>query len=259
MSGMRFLGTFIRIIYAVFLALFISPVAIALPLTTEDSGTLGKSRLKIELNGESSEVQTSGSKETSVTREASIIYGLGDNLNGFVGLPHREVSAQEADGSTRFYSGYADAKFGLKWRYFEQGGFSSGLKGTISSPTGDAAKKLGYGRSTYGMNAISSYELEEWEVHMNLGYTLQPNSLDELERLVNLSAAVVYKFQGRWQMMADMGSTSSKGLNDSLGFFGLGLSYAIAKDIYAEIGWKHSASASTDEIGRLARLAVKFY
>lgn len=112
-----------KILFAVILSLLASSVAIGLPLSTDDAGTLGKGRFKIEFNIEQGEAQMIDSKETSITREVSIVHGIQENLNGFISFPYRNVSTQQPDGNNASTGGFGDAKLGLKWRYFEQSAF----------------------------------------------------------------------------------------------------------------------------------------
>ena len=254
----RFLISAAKTLFAVIFSFLVSSVAIGLPLSTDDAGTLGKNRFKIELNIEQSEAQMIDSKETTNTREVSIIHGIQENLNGFISIPYRDVSTQQPDGNNASNRGLGDAKLGLKWRYFEQSDFSLGLKGAISVATGDVERKLGNGQATYGVNAIASYELQPWEAHFNLGNLLQPNSQDASDRIANISTAVAFKLNSRWQVMADIGATSSNGYKDALVFTGIGITCEIVKNINAEMGWKHSLSANVDEISKLARLTVSF-
>lgn len=98
--------------YFAALMLAVSPIASAgFPLSTEDTGTLGQGRSKIELTGELGENRENGSREVSVTNEMSIIHGLLDNLNGFFTIPYLDNRTQAADRSTHA-SGNGDVKFG---------------------------------------------------------------------------------------------------------------------------------------------------
>ena len=191
------------------LMLAVSPIAVGFPLSTEDIGTLGQGRSKVEMTGEWGEERESGSREVSVTNELSMAHGLRDDLNSFFTLPYREVRTHAA-GIGKQVRGVGDVKFGMKWRYFEQGDLSLGVKAVMTVPTGNDAEKLGNGKSTQGINAIASYATGLWEFNVDLGYKKNRNTLNQRERLGNISAAVVRSLDSRWKVMADIGVASNK-------------------------------------------------
>jgi len=238
--------------YAVTLILLVTPVAFGFPLTTEDTGTLVQGRSKIELNTERGEDQMNGARERSVSNEMALIHGLQDNLSGFLNLPYRGVSVQEADGSSKNSRGFGDARFGVKWRYFEQDGLSLGIKGGVTVPTGDSEKKLGNGQSTYGVNAIASYETAPLALHLNFGYTWLPNTLNQREGIINISTAVVLNLSSSWKVMADIGvaGNTNSASNEMPAFVGAGLSYKLKQALSLDLGVKHGiTTAETDHTG----------
>lgn len=241
------------------LMLAISPIAVGFPLSTEDTGTLGQGRSKVELTGEWSEERESGSREVSATNELSMAHGLQDTLNGFFTLPYREVHTHAAGIRTRV-RGVGDVKFGMKWRYFEQGGLSLGVKAVITVPTGNDAEKLGNGKSTQGINAVTSYATGLWEFNVDLGYKQNLNTLNPRERLGSISAAVVRSLDSRWKVMADIGvaSNKSKRSNQAPAYLGAGLSFAMCKDMSLEAGVKHGLTSAETYFTGLLGLNLRF-
>ena len=241
------------------LMLAVSPFAAGFPLSTEDTGTLGQGRSKVEMTGEWGEERESGSREVSVTNELSMAHGLRDDLNSFFTLPYREVHTHAAGIRTRV-RGVGDVKFGMKWRYFEQGDLSLGVKAVITVPTGKDAEKLGNGKPTQGINAITSYATGIWEFNVDLGYKQNRNTLNQRERLGSISAAVIRSLDSRWKVMADIGvaSNKSKRSNQAPAYLGAGLSFAMCKDMSLEAGVKHGLTSAETYFTGLLGLNLRF-
>ena len=242
------------------LMLTVSPLAVAgFPLSTEDTGTLGQGRSKIELIGEWGEDRESGAREVSVTQEISMAHGLLDHLNGFFTLPYRDVRNHAAGISTHVH-GVGDVKFGMKWRYFERGGLSLGVKAVITTPTGDDAEKLGSGKSTQAINAIASYEAGPWEFDFDLGYKRNRNTLNQREQLGSISAALVRRLDNRWKVMADIGVASNKSKKSSQmpAYLGAGASFAMTKDMSLDAGVKYGLTSVETDFTGLVGLNLRF-
>ena len=241
------------------LMLAVSPFAAGFPLSTEDTGTLGQGRSKVELTGEWGEERESGSREVSVTNELSMAHGLLDNLNGFFTLPYHEVRTHAAGIRTQV-RGVGDVKFGMKWRYFEQGGLSLGVKVVMTAPTGSDAEKLGNGKSTQSISTITSYATGSWEFNVDLGYKQNRNTLNQREQLGSISAAAVRSLDSRWKVMADIGVASNKSKRSSQApaYLGAGLSFAMTKDMSLEAGVKHALTSSETDFTGLLGLNLRF-
>lgn len=231
--------------------LTISPIVIGFPLSTEDTGTLGNGRTKVELIKEWTEERESGSREVSITHELSMTHGLHDTLNVFFTLPYREVHTHAADISTRF-RGIGDVKFGMKWRYFQRGNVNLGFKVMMTAPTGSDAEELGNGKATQSINALVSYGAGSWEFNVDLGYRRNQNTLNQREQIGSFSAAVMRSLDSRWKILADIGmaSNKSKRSKQALTYLGAGLSFLIVRDMSLEAGLKRGlTSAETDYTG----------
>lgn len=241
--------------------LVVSPLAAGFPLTTEDTGTLGSGRSKVEMIGEWGYERENGTREVSVTNEITIVHGLFDSLNGSLTLPYREARIHESLGTSTHARGLGDVKFGMKWRYFEWDGLSLGVKTSITAPTGDDSVQLGSGKSTQAVHAIASYEIAPWELHSNLGYERHRNTQNEREHLAVISAAVVRGGLGsRWKIMADIGlvSNKNKNSNELPVHLGAGLSYVLTKVMSLEAGMKHSLKSAKTDLVWLVGMSLRF-
>ena len=247
-------------LYPALLMCAVSPLAIGFPLTTEDTGTLGQARSKIELTTERGEERENGSREVSLTQEFSIAHGLLENLNGTFSLPYRDVRSQEVDASRTRVGGVGDVKFGLKWRYFAHDDLSLGFKLGVTAPSANAAEKLGSGKSTQAIDVIASYKTAPWELHLNLGFTRNGNTRNQRESLARVSAALVRRLDSRWKVMADIGVASDKSrhANQALAYFGAGLSFAMSQQLSLEVGVKRGLTSAETDLTGLAGLSLRF-
>jgi hypothetical protein len=230
--------------------LIFSPLAVAgFPLSTEDTGTLGLGKSKIEIIRERGVEEEAGARETSVTNELAIIHGLRENLNVFLALPYKDERARDAGGSAAHVYGVGDVKVGMKWRYFEKDHLSLALKALVSTPSGDDQKQLGAGKPTQSFDALLGYQIELWEFSFDAGYKLNHNTQNQRERLGRVSVAVERSVSSRWKVMADIGvaSNNSKSTNKPPAYLGAGLSFALTKDASLDVGVKRGlTSVETD-------------
>lgn len=120
------------------------PALAAHPLITDDTGTQGKGRFQLELNGEVSRDKETldGVNTREDAGEAAAVFSIGttDNVDIVVSLPWvwsrlKEVGALVADEA-----GPGDVGLEVKWRFLARGGFSLALKPGITLPTGDEEK-----------------------------------------------------------------------------------------------------------------------
>ena len=99
-------------------ALWPLPLFAAHPLITEDTGTQGKGNFQLELTSEHAYEEEDGTRETTVRANAVLSYGLRDNADVILTLPHRRISSEAADGSRTVNQGTADIGLDLKWRFY---------------------------------------------------------------------------------------------------------------------------------------------
>jgi hypothetical protein len=83
-----------------------------------------------------------------------------------VGVPYLHVRTKER-GSRSSQAGVSDVSVELKWRFFEESGWSLALKPGITIPTGDRDKGLGSGRVSPSLFLITTKEIEAWAFHLN--------------------------------------------------------------------------------------------
>ncbi len=246
-------------------ALFMAcPSWAAHPLITDDTGTQGKGKFQLELNGQydrdKEKVGKVSVKATGVETAASLSFGIMENVDLVFGLPY--VWAREKEDGSLVYkeNGISDASFEVKWRLLENNGFSLALKPGMSFPTGDEDKGLGTGKIGGQIFLIASQEVEPFAFHANLGYIRNENDADEREDIWHASLA------GMWEVVKDLNVVANVGIerhpddeaDDDPVFFVGGIIYSITENFDVDCGIKYGLTDSETDVTALAGLAFRF-
>lgn len=162
------------------------------PLITDDSGTQGKGRYQLELNGEYDNDKKEGIRTETFELKAIMSYGLCDNLDLVLTLPYQKIKTKEED-SRETTEGISDIGLEAKWRFYEKDGLSLALKPGITLPSGDEDKGLGTGKVTLSLFLITTYEHSPWAVHLNGGYIRNENGTNERKDIWHISLAGTFE------------------------------------------------------------------
>jgi hypothetical protein len=174
------------------LALLVSTGAYgAHPLNTEDTGTQGSGGWQLELNGERN--RDDGVRGAQAM--AVLSYGIAENADLQAGVPWQDLGDER---------GMGDALVAIKWRFWEQGRLSAGMRAGFLFPTGDEQRGLGNGKTNFAGLLIGSYEGERWLLHAHAGYRDNRNTLGNRGSVTELSAAVLYKLTERIRPLLDV-------------------------------------------------------
>ena len=158
------------------------------PLITEDTGTQGRGGWQLEVNTEKTRDQSNGTTIRTFQPAATLSYGALDNLD--LQITPAYVRQKSDDVSV---GGKLDTALDAKWRFYENGPLSFGLKPGITLPTGHDEEGRGAGHTTWGSLAIVSYEREGWAIHSHTGYRHNRNTLGQRKSLWHISAALWLK------------------------------------------------------------------
>ncbi|MFN3396446.1 MAG: transporter [Thermodesulfovibrionales bacterium] len=229
------------------------------PLVTDDSGTQGKGRYQLELNGEYGHDKEEGIKTETFDLKAIISYGLIDNLDLVLTLPYQKIRIKEED-SRATSEGISDIDLEVKWRFYEKDGLSFALKPGLTLPTGDEGKGLGTGKVTLSIFFITTYEHSPWAVHLNGGYIRNENKTNERKDIWHLSLA------GTCEVIEDLKLVSNIGIERNTdresktapAFILAGLIYSLSKDLDIDIGVKAGLNEAETDYSILAGLTRRF-
>jgi hypothetical protein len=224
------------------------PAEAAHPLLTEDTGTQGEGKYQLELMVDRTRDHPPGATVRELQTTAVLSYGLMENADLQVGLPHLRKHAHDASGR-HAGQGLLDTSLDLKWRFFEREALSLAFKPGITLPTGDEDRGFGTGRVTWGTLLVLSYEPGSLAFHSHLGYRRNNNTTDQRRDLGHISAALTWKATDRLKLVADFSADSDPdgGNRGSLRYRILGLIYSPTPAIDLDAGLKHGhGRAATD-------------
>lgn len=184
--------------------LVIGSVHAAHPLITEDTGTQGAGGFQLELTYDDNYDHTRETKTRSTVAASVLSYGVTDNIDIALGLARIRNEAIESSVAN-VESGKGDSQLFAKWRFHENENLSLAVKPSVSFPSGNSARGLGSGRSTYGLNFVASLERDLLTYHFHAGYLKNLNNVDERKNIFHLSGAVVYQASDKLKLVADAG------------------------------------------------------
>lgn len=239
------------------------------PLITDDTGTQGKGKFQVEVNGEygsdKEESQGIEVRERAVEAAAAVAYGAADSLDVIIGVPYLRVDGRETDLTVptaveTSEKGLSDVAIELKWRFFEREGLSFALKPGVSIPTGDEEKGLGAGKYGFGLFFIASEELKPFTFHQNIGYIRNNNRFDERENIYHLSVACEYEVAEGLRIAANVGQERNADKTDDRDpVFGLlGIIYGITENLDVDAGVKIGITDPETDRTVLAGMALRF-
>src|SRR5574341_28681 len=251
------------------MVLMSAPAHAAHPLITDDTGTQSAGRAQLEVNGEyGSDRETALGVETverAIEARVTLSYGLTETIDAVLGVPYLWVKAAESDPAAPGFThasekGPADASVEVKWRFYENGGLSLGLKPGVTLPAGNDRKGLGAGKYGYSAYVIATEAMDPWAFHLNFGYLRNNNRHDERENLCHLSLAMEYRIKDPVRIVANIGQERSpdRTIDRKAAFALAGVVYGITKDLDIDIGIKAGINDPETDSTVLAGMAWRF-
>jgi hypothetical protein len=229
------------------------------PLVTDDTGTQGKGKFQLELDGEHSRKSEDGVKGNMTQITPILTYGIVDNVDIILGIPYQRWTMKDVDDRIS-EDGFSDDSLDLKWRFYENDGWGLALKTGITLPAGDADKGLGTGRVMYRLFFITTKELKPWAFHVNLGYMRNDNSAHDRKNLWHASIAVEVQVVKDLRAVANIGIQRNPDVDDTMhpAFILGGLIYSLSEHLDLDVGIKGGLNRAEDDITYLAGLTWKF-
>lgn len=220
------------------------------PFVTDDTGTQGKGGQQIELDYEfvkehNDEIDEEGRLFNTATGTSNVFlstytYGLTDSVDLFFGVARQ----------TSPLNGWQNTEIGIKWVFAgeQSSGWSAAIKPAVILPVSKGMQDSGLGNAetNYSTTLIGSYLADDYEFHINAGYTSNRNATtqnSESQRtdLWSVSASPVIILNEQWKLGVDVGLETNPGYNSNYQTFGgLGVSYAPIENL--QIGLSTYAS-----------------
>ncbi len=247
---------------AITLALLWSlPAFAAHPLITDDTGTQGKGKFQLELNGQytTDHEHEDGfyTKESGGNVTTALTYGIADNIDLVVGLPWQWSSLLEGGSIISNDKGIGDTSVEIKWKFFEckPHEVSLALKPEVTFPIGDEQKGLGNGRVSEGVMLIATKEWKHRALHCNVGYFhnsygLELDNATFKQNIWHASVAAEVHMTNKLRSVADfsLDSNNEKAPDPNRAFLLGGLIYSLMEDFDLDIGVKAGLNhAETDK------------
>ncbi|MEK6698721.1 MAG: transporter [Nitrospirota bacterium] len=260
------------IVMAVFVALTLGmadPVSAAHPLITDDTGTQGKGKFQIEMNGEygadKETVEGVTVKETESEASATFSWGVTEDTDIVLGLPRRDFTIKENGAAIASESGLSDLSLEYKHRFFEKDGLSMAVKPGITLPTGGEERGLGTGKPSYGILFITTKEAGPWAIHANIGYThneykLQADEDANKKGIWHASLATEVEVVKDLKAVANIGTerNADKASDSNPAFLLGGFIYSLRENLDFDAGVKTGLSDAETDLTVLAGVAMRF-
>jgi hypothetical protein len=246
------------------LLLIACPSWAAHPLITDDTGTQGKGKFQLELNGQydwdTQDAEDGSVKSTGGQAAATLSYGISDNVDLVLSLPYLWGKAEVNEITVYDKKGIGDAVLETKLRLFEKNGFSLALKPGISFPTGDDEKSLGAGQLGGHLFLIATQELGSWAFHSNLGYIRNENKVDERKDIWHASLAATWEVIKNLKLAANVGveRNPDEDANNDPAFLIGGIIYSIKENFDVDFGVKCGLNKSEADLSVLAGVTFRF-
>jgi hypothetical protein len=236
------------------------------PLLSDDTITQGKGKTQIEMSYQYFSNNDDGIKTESSIPKVQLTYGLLDPIDVILEIPYLFLE-QTQGGVTTSNDGIGDITLSLKWRFYgeKEKGLQFAIKPSVTFPTGDEAKGLGFGREAYGITFISTFEREEWCVSANLGYLyneygLQSNRDAYRKDIWSASLSGQYEFVENLWLVGEVGVLSNPDVTSDTppAYILGGFIYEIAKSIDLDVGYRYGLNKPMVDYSILAGITIRF-
>lgn len=229
------------------------------PLITDDTGTQGKGKFQLEVNGEYGRDKDEGVTTKTTQAASTLTYGISDPLDIILGIPYQHMKTEDA-GNKNKTDGISDVTLEMKWRFYEKDGLSFALKPGVTLPTGDDEKGLGSGKTTYHLFLITTQEIKPWAFHLNLGYIRNENKNDERKNIWHASLAATVEVVKNLKIVGNLGieSDADKTSNNHPAFILGGLIYSLSENLDLDLGVKGGLTKSETDYSVLAGITFRF-
>ncbi|MBF0551618.1 MAG: transporter [Deltaproteobacteria bacterium] len=229
------------------------------PLITDDAGTQGKGKWQLELNAQYGRDDNKGIVQHTTPSVCALTYGLTDPIDIALGVPYIYTDTDNSKTSSS-NKGFGDLCLSVKWRFFEQDGWSLAVRPGLTFPIGDEDHGLGNGRVTESLFFITTKELKPWAFHANLGYIRNDNSLDQRTDLYHVSVAAQVEVVKDLKLVANTGiqQNTDKHSNTDPAFLLGGVIYSIYENFDVDLGYKYGLTTPEVDHTILAGLTLRF-
>lgn len=247
-----FHGMFFIFCSLLFALCVVSSSYAAHPLITDDTGTQGKGKFQLEVNGEYA--NDNGDSKTQIA--ATLSAGIRENIDLVASVPYLFTRIDEG-AETLKEDGFSDITLELKWRFYEKDGLSFAIKPGIILPTGEEDKGLGDGKAAYSLHFLTTKELDPVTLHLDLGYI---KNRKELRDIWHYSLAGEYKVTKPLRIVANVGGETNPDRNSHVHplFLLGGVIYSVSENFDIDFGVKTGLNKAEADYTLLAGITLRF-
>lgn len=230
------------------------------PLVTDDTGTQGKGKFQLEVNGGyGHNTDDEGIITKTAQVAATLTYGISDPIDIILSLPYEHTRIEASQGLTKG-NGISDMSLEMKWRFYEKDGLSFALKPGVTFPTGDEEKGLGSGRVASHLFFIATKEIKPWAFHLNLGYMRNENNVDEKKNLWHASLASTVDVIKNLKLVGNIGVEEDveRNLHIPDAFMLGGVIYSLSENFDIDFGIKGGLTRPVSDYTVLAGITWRF-
>jgi hypothetical protein len=234
------------------------------PLITDDTGTQGKGKFQLELNGQydwdEEDEEGVAVKSNGGQAAATLSFGVAENVDLVFSMPYVWGRTEVNEITEYDEKGISDAVLEVKMQLFEKNGFSLAFKPGISFPTGNEEKGLSTGKVGGHLFLIASQEIGSWAFHTNLGFIRNENEADEHKDIWHASLAATWEVIKDLKLVANVGAEKNpdEDADNDPAFLIGGVIYSIKENFDIDLGVKCSLSKAETDISALAGIAFRF-
>jgi len=234
----------------------------ALPLISDDAGTVGKGHFQLEINAQYDHDEAQGITTTGSEIDPIFTYGITDTVDVVVIAPYLWVKEKSDDSLINSReNGLSDSTLDVKVRFYDRDGLSFAIKPGLDLPTGDEGKGLGAGKLGYHLYLLGTKEAGPWTFIADLGYVRNETDSDTEEKnLWQASVATIYAIDDHWQIAADLvaeRNTDKDADNDPVSAL-VGVIYSLTKDIDVDLGAKAGLTSSATDWSLITGATFRF-
>jgi hypothetical protein len=249
-----------KILILIIVSLLLSGMTFAAPpLITDDAETQGKGKIEIDMSGQYGYDRERGVVQKSASAGVLVSYGLIDAVDIVIGAPYQWIWTRDADTRSN-ENGIGDASLAIKWKFYDKEGFGLAIKPGVTFPTGDSDRSFGSGKVGASIYFIATKEIKPFEFHINLGYILNDNKLDEQVSLWHASFAAEYKLIKKLTLVGNIGAERNryKGSDTPACFLLGGFIYSISETVDLNAGYKYGLTRPEVDHTAIAGITLRF-
>ena len=217
----------------------------AYPLITEDTDTQGAGGWQLEGTSEVASLQGGRVNSDNLV----LNYGLTNSADLQFVLPWYSGDIQ----------GVGDQQVNLKWRFFERGPFTMGVKPSLLLASGNPQKGTGTGHVNWAVTLIGGYQAGNFAVHADALYQRNQNNFGARDSLSHVSAGVLYQL-GSVRLVADFTRETSldPAKDEAARYNVVGVIWTIRPDFGVGMGYKTGGGGTSLDHSWLFGAAVRW-